>query len=136
MLVICPEFYFRFLHSGLKDYLSKYKERWCVAVCIKSYFNQINTFQNIGITWNGIISSNVYVVLNRNFHSNVNVLSRLYKHFLTSLYRSTFFFRSFWNQTWNKNICKLNKGNPIYFPNLSVQRSVLQYKSMLEKNSM
>jgi hypothetical protein len=38
-----------------------------------------------------IISSNVYVVFNRNFHSNVNVLCRFYKHFLTSLYRSTLF---------------------------------------------
>jgi hypothetical protein len=30
-------------------------------------------------------------VLNRNFHSNVNVSGRFYKHFLTSLYRSTLF---------------------------------------------
>jgi hypothetical protein len=37
----------------------------------------------------GLISSNIYVVLNRNFHSNVNVLGIFYKQFLTSLYRST-----------------------------------------------
>ena len=38
--VFVPEFNFRYLHSGLKENMSKYKERWC----IKSYFNQ-----NIGI---------------------------------------------------------------------------------------
>ena len=54
------------------------------------------------------------VVLNRNFHSNVNVLGRFYKQFLTSLYRSTLL--------------------RIYFRNLSVHRSFLQYKSQcLEK---
>jgi hypothetical protein len=26
----------------------KYKERCCIKICIKSYFNQINTFQHIG----------------------------------------------------------------------------------------
>jgi hypothetical protein len=30
-------------------------------------------------------------MLNRNFHSNVNVLGRFYKQFLTSVYRSTLF---------------------------------------------
>jgi len=39
------EFNFQYLHSGLKENISKYKERWC----IKSYFNQITTIQNIGI---------------------------------------------------------------------------------------
>jgi hypothetical protein len=24
-------------------------ERWCIKICITSYFNQINTFQHIGI---------------------------------------------------------------------------------------
>ena len=43
--VLAPEFNFRYLRSGLKENMSKYKGRWC----IKSYFNQINTFQNIGI---------------------------------------------------------------------------------------
>jgi hypothetical protein len=33
--------------------------------------------------------SSLYIVLNRNFHSNVNVLGRFYKQFITSLYRST-----------------------------------------------
>jgi hypothetical protein len=48
-----------------------------------------------GLIWadmenfNGIISSNIYVVLNRKFHSNVNVLGRFCKHILTSLYRLT-----------------------------------------------
>jgi hypothetical protein len=40
-----PEFNFQYLRSGLKENISKYKERWC----IKSYFNQITTIQNIGI---------------------------------------------------------------------------------------
>jgi hypothetical protein len=47
--VFAPEFNFRYLRSGLKDYMSKYKERWCIKICIKLYFNQINTVQNIGI---------------------------------------------------------------------------------------
>ena len=42
--VFAPEFNFRFLYSGLKDYMSKYKERWFIKICIKSYFNHINTF--------------------------------------------------------------------------------------------
>jgi hypothetical protein len=37
------------LPSGLKYYMLKYKERWCIKICIKSYVNQIHTFQNIGI---------------------------------------------------------------------------------------
>jgi hypothetical protein len=36
-------------------------------------------------------TKNVYIVLNSNLHSNVNILGRFYKHFLTSLYRSTLF---------------------------------------------
>jgi hypothetical protein len=40
-----PEFNFQYLRSGLKENISKYKERWC----IKSYFNQITMIQNIGI---------------------------------------------------------------------------------------
>jgi hypothetical protein len=99
--VFAPEFNFWYLRSGLKKNMSKVQGKM-----VKLYFNQINTFQNIGIkfkiTWNGIISSNVYIVLNKNFHSNVNVLGRFYKHFLTSLYK-----------TWSKNICKLNKGNSL-----------------------
>jgi hypothetical protein len=43
---ICPRFAlvfnFRYLRSGLKDYMSKYKERWCIKICIKSYFDQIS----------------------------------------------------------------------------------------------
>ena len=50
-----------------------------------------------------MISPSVYVELNRNFHSNVNVLGRFNKHFLASLYRSTLF-DIFLNQTRNKNI--------------------------------
>jgi len=38
---IAPEFNFRYMRSGLKDYMSKYKERWCIKICIQSYFNQI-----------------------------------------------------------------------------------------------
>ena len=38
-----------------------------------------------------MIGSNVYIVLNRNFNSNVNVLGRFYKHFPMPLYRSTLF---------------------------------------------
>jgi hypothetical protein len=54
---ICPHisvfatgFNFRYLRSSLEDFMSKYKERWCIKIWIKSYFNQINTFQYIGIT--------------------------------------------------------------------------------------
>jgi hypothetical protein len=32
-----------------RAYMSIYKERWCIKICIKSYVNQIHTFQNIGI---------------------------------------------------------------------------------------
>ena len=40
--------------SGICAVVSKiicqsYQERWCIKICIKSYFNQINTFQYIGI---------------------------------------------------------------------------------------
>jgi hypothetical protein len=35
--------------SGICAVVSKYKERWCMEICKKSYFNQINTFQHIGI---------------------------------------------------------------------------------------
>ena len=39
------EFNLPYLRSGRQENMSKYKER----LCMKSYFNQINTFQNIGI---------------------------------------------------------------------------------------
>ena len=70
-------------------------------------------------------------MLNRDFHSNVNVLGKFYKHFLTDRHCLI----SFWNQSWNKNICKLNKGNSLkdLFVNLSVQRPFLQYKSQCLK---
>jgi hypothetical protein len=66
-------------------------------------------------------------VLNRNFHSNVNVLGRFYKQFLTSLYRSTLFgifLKPKIFTSWTKATLLR-----IYFRNLSVQRSFLQYKS-------
>jgi hypothetical protein len=44
--VFHPEFNFRYLRSDLIENMSKYNEGWC----IQSYFNQINTFQNIGIS--------------------------------------------------------------------------------------
>jgi hypothetical protein len=31
--VFAPEFNFRYLRSGLKDYMSKYQERWCIKIC-------------------------------------------------------------------------------------------------------
>jgi len=34
--VFAPEFNFRYLRSGLKDYMSKYKERLCIKICITS----------------------------------------------------------------------------------------------------
>jgi hypothetical protein len=38
--------------SGVKHYMSEYKERWYIKICMqKLYFNQINTFQNIGIIY-------------------------------------------------------------------------------------
>jgi hypothetical protein len=87
------------------------------------------------VTWNGIISSNIYVVLNRNFHSNVNVLGRFYKQFLTSLYRSTVWY-IFETRFETKIFASWTKAtlSRIYFRNLSVHRSFLQYKSQcLEK---
>jgi hypothetical protein len=48
----------------------------------------------------------IYVVLNRNFHSNVNVLGRFYEQFLTSLYRSTLF-GIFLKPDSKQKICKL-----------------------------
>ena len=47
--IFVHEFNFWYLQLGLKENMSKYKERWCIKMCIKSYLNQINTFQNIGI---------------------------------------------------------------------------------------
>jgi hypothetical protein len=35
------------------------KERWCIKICIKSYFNQINTFPHIGIIVNKKFESEV-----------------------------------------------------------------------------
>jgi hypothetical protein len=29
--------------------MSKYKEKWCIKICLKSHFNQISKFQNIEI---------------------------------------------------------------------------------------
>ena len=71
----------------------------------------------------------VYVVLNRNFHSNVNVLGRFHKQFLTLLYRSTLF-DIFLKPLEAKIFASWTKATllRIYFRNLSVQRSVLQYK--------
>jgi hypothetical protein len=56
---------------------------------------------------------------------NSNIIVHVYRHSLIS----------FWNQTRNKNICKLNKGTllRIYFRNLTVQRCFLQYKSQCLK---
>ena len=74
-------------------------------------------------------------MLNRNFHSNVNIFGRFYKHFLTSLYRSKLL-DIFWSQTRNKNICKLNKGNSLknLFSQFVSSKTFLQYKSQcLEK---
>ena len=78
-------------------------------------------------------SSNVYVVLNRNFHLNVNVLFTV----VNVIVQIDIVWYIFETKLETKNICKLNKGNSllkIYFRNLSVQRSFLQYKSQcLEK---
>jgi hypothetical protein len=63
-----------------------------------------------------------YVFFNRNFHSNINVLGRFYKHFLTSLYKT----RN--KKSWTKATLLR-----IYFRNLSVQRSFLPYKSQCLK---
>ena len=61
----------------------------------------------------------MYVVLNRNFHSNVNVLGRFCKHFQTSLYKLETQIVGSWTK-----VTLLR----IYFRNLSVQRSFLPYK--------
>jgi hypothetical protein len=77
-----------------------------------------------------IISSNVYVVLNRNFHSNVNVLGRFHKHVLTSLYK-----------TRSKNICKFNTfvyACPIirdYYMTFSISALVLARDSHIKPDS-
>ena len=52
--VFAPEFNFRYLRSDLKDYMSKYKEIWGINICIKSYFNQINTFHTKYTYWNKV----------------------------------------------------------------------------------
>ena len=76
-------------------------------------------------------------MLNRNFHSNVNVLGIFYKQFLTSLYRSTLFGIFFKPDSKQKYLPVEQRQSSllkIYFCNLSVQRSFLQYKSQcLEK---
>jgi hypothetical protein len=53
--ILSPVFNFWYLRSGLKDYMSKYKKWWCIKICIKSYFNQINTFQHIGINFKALL---------------------------------------------------------------------------------
>ena len=50
---ICPHIsvFSPYSTSGICAVVSKYRERWCIKICIKSYFNQINTFQHIGINF-------------------------------------------------------------------------------------
>jgi hypothetical protein len=76
-------------------------------------------------------------MLNRNFHSNVNVLGRFYKQFLTSLYiQIDIVWYIFETRLETKIYESWTKATllRIYFRNLSVQRSFLQYKSQcLEK---
>ena len=38
-------------------------ERWCIKVCIKSYFNQINTFQNIEIKLKKPETEYIYIII-------------------------------------------------------------------------
>ena len=70
-----------------------------------------------------------------NFHSNVNVLGKFYKQFLTSLYRSTLFGIFLKTDSKQKYLqVEQRQLLRIYFHNLSVHRSFLQYKSQcLEK---
>ena len=42
IFVFATKFNFRYMCSGLKDYMSMYKQRWYIKLCIKSYFIQIN----------------------------------------------------------------------------------------------
>jgi hypothetical protein len=76
-------------------------------------------------------------VLNLNFHSNVNVLGRFYKQFLMSLYiQIDIVWYIFETRLEAKIFASWTKATllRIYFRNLSVQRSFLQYKSQcLEK---
>jgi hypothetical protein len=37
------------IHFIIAIFHLMFKKRWCIKICIKSYFNQINTFQHIGI---------------------------------------------------------------------------------------
>ena len=75
---ICPEFNFRYLRSGLKVQ-GKMMHKDMHKIVFQSNWHISTYWNKVKITWNGIISSYVYVVLNRNFHSNVNVLGRFYK---------------------------------------------------------
>ena len=62
------------------------------TICIRSYFNKINTYWNkFNLKRNNQLKCIRRVEQDRNFHSNVNVLGRFYKQSLTSLYRSTLF---------------------------------------------
>ena len=120
-------------------YQGQYGKGHVIISCIKSYFNQIDTFQNIGTKLNKL-KRNIWLkcilMLNKNFHSNVDVLGRFYKHFLTTLYRSTFF-DIFLKPDTKKKYLQFEQKTTLlrnYFRNLSVQRSCLQYKSQcLEK---
>jgi hypothetical protein len=78
----------------------------------------------------------LHSLCNTNHNSNVNVLSRFYKQFLTSLYRLTLFGIFFKQDSETKLFAIWTKATllRIYFRNLSVQKSFLQYKSQyLEK---
>ena len=68
--------------SGL--YQGQYGKCHVIISCIKSYFNQIDTFQNIGTKLNKL-KRNIWLkcilMLNKNFHSNVDVLGRFLQTF-------------------------------------------------------
>ena len=81
-------------------------------------------------------SSNVYVVLNRNFHLNVNVLGRVLQTVSNVIVQIDIFWCIFETSLETKIFASWTKATllRIYFRNMSVQRSFLQYKNQCLEN--
>ena len=74
-------------------------------------------------------------MLNRNFHSNVTILGRFYKYFSNVIVQIDIVLYLFETKLETKIFASWTKATflRIYFRNLSVQRSFLQYKSQFLK---
>jgi hypothetical protein len=81
-------------------------------------------------------SSNVYVVLNRNFHLNVNVLGRVLQTVSNVIVQIDIFLYIFETRLETKIFASWTKATllRIYFRNMSVPRSFLQYKNQCLEN--